>query len=352
MADQLRDVREPEGSVIRIDDDRITVDGRQWDPGEGHSIYDQLIYVLMQVSLDNDPDRLHLHTGLVARNGGGLLIGGIAGCGKSTLIAQLVRGGFDYCTDERVAIDRAGSTSALEKPISVVQGSFAVLHDFDPANTGRGSASPRLWHVPASALRGGVPLAGNPPITAIALVEYRPGSPIESVPMHPVTVARVLLADAIDRERFGADGTILVTRLCASVPCVSMIHGGQETVVDACASLIDQARAHVSSDVVEIIGAERSTPQSTGPIRLESILGIAPGTRGALAAERMLLCAPSGALVELDEPLAAWLQLLDGETPLKAIVDEVAEAYGLGVGEVEPMVLASVSRLVELGVAS
>mgnify|MGYP003331837824 CR=1 FL=1 len=61
---------------------------------------------------------------------------------------------------------------------------YGVMAEFDPRATGRGAASPRLWHVPASSIRPGSPSRVRPSLSLIALVEYRPGSATEAAPMY------------------------------------------------------------------------------------------------------------------------------------------------------------------------
>lgn len=351
FVDEVREDAAEVGALIQVDDhDRIWSEGRRWDPGEDQTLLDQLIYVLMQASLDADPDRLHLHAGLVSRGGRGLLVGGLAGSGKSTLIAQLVERGFDYFTDERVALDSDLCIGPLPKPVSLVSGSFALFERDNPIPAGAGAPSLRLWHVPASSLRPSAVGHPTPELAAIVLVEYRPESETVVAPMHPITVARVLLTDSIDVDRFGPSGALLVTKLCTSVPCYSMVHGGSPEVESMLASLVENAVSPSVRDVVEVAGpADTARP---GPIRCvpTSVLGIAPGIRGAIAADRALLCKGSGVVVELDETQTAWFQLLDGATSLEAIAAEVAEAVGGECAPLQRTALAVLDSLLSLGV--
>jgi len=355
FADHVRTDTEVVGALIVVDDGgRITVDGRQWDGGQDQTVFDQLIYVLLQASLDADPDRLHLHAGLVSRSGRGLLIGGHAGCGKSTLVAQLIRAGFDYHTDERVAVDDALLLGPLPKPLSVVAGSFPVLADFDPTATGHGVTSPRLWHVPASVIRPGAVRMSPPELAGIVLVEYRNGAALESAEMHPITVARVLLADSIDVDRYGSRGPLLVTRLCASVPCRSVIHGGGADVAGFLSGFVSGLDPFVGTEVMPILANPDSRPAlgTPAPVNLRSVLGPASGIAGAAAADWALIRTESGTLVELDEGQTAWFQLLDGQTALSVLVREVAESIGVDEHSVGASAVMVLNGLVALGVAA
>lgn len=353
LADQVRSDSKQVGALVEIGaGDRIRVDGRLWDPDDGQSLSDQLIYVLMQASLDADADRLHLHAGLVAHEGRGLLIGGVSGSGKSTLVAQLVRAGFDYCTDERVSLARDGSLSALEKPISVVSGSFGVLADQDPTRTGAGAATPRIWHVPASSVRAHSQLHAAPPLAAIALVEYRRGTSFESVPMHPATVARVLLSDCVDVDRFGADGPMTVAAMCASVPCMSMIHDGGEEVPAAVRETLAGMHQHTPLDVIPVDGGSRRAPGNPVSLGLGSRVGRASGIRGAVISDRAVVRTASGDVVELDETLTAWLLLMDGESMLGEIVRDVALEVGMDEADLAPNAVEIVNHLAAMAVVA
>jgi len=356
FVDQVRSTAEPLGALVRVDTDpnRLSVDGRSWKPGGITSIEDELVYVLLQASLEADPDRLHLHTGLVVHRNASVLVGGLAGSGKSTLIAQLVEHGLDYGTDERVAVDREGVLSVFEKPVSVVRSSFPLLARFDPRATGKGSASDHLWHVPASAIRLGSQVSAVPPLAAIVLVEFRKGAAPESALMHPITVARVLLADSIDQGRFGPDGPMVATRLCASVPCFSVIHSGGAQAVEHFMRQVDRfITAGHPEVVVEAVGpGDRPAQRGARSLSRSSVVGRARGISGAVAADRMLVRTASGDLVELDEVQTAWIQLIDGTTSLGSLVDEVAAANGMSSEALFPNVLSVVQGLADLGVAA
>lgn len=355
FVDHVRTDTDAVGALVVVGDERrITVDGRQWDAGQDQTVFDQLIYVLLQASLDADPDRLHLHAGLVSTSNRGLLIGGHAGCGKSTLVAQLLRAGFGYHTDERVAVDDALTLGPLPKPLSVVAGSFPVLADFDPTATGHGVASPRLWHVPASVIGPGSARTSPPELAGIVLVEYRNGAALESAEMHPITVARVLLADSIDADRYGSRGPLLVTTLCASVPCRSVIHGGGADIVGFLSGFVSGLDPFVGTEVTPILATPDARPArgTPAPVDLRSVLGPARGIAGAAAADRALIRTESGTLVELDEGQTAWFQLLDGRTALSVLVHEVAESVGLDGHSVGASAVSALNGLVALGVAA
>ena len=73
-----------------------------------------------------------IHGGAVALNGHGVLIPGASGSGKSTLGAFLVARGFDYLSDDMIAVTRAGQIAAWPIPLSIKQGSWKPLSPYLP----------------------------------------------------------------------------------------------------------------------------------------------------------------------------------------------------------------------------
>ncbi len=64
-------------------------------------------------------DRVFLHAGVVGWNGKAILIPADSFRGKSTLVAELVRSGASYISDEFAVIDKNGLVHPFERPISM-----------------------------------------------------------------------------------------------------------------------------------------------------------------------------------------------------------------------------------------
>ncbi len=76
-----------------------------------------LITALNQAATKDTQDCLLLHAGAVEREGECIIVAGESGRGKSTLTAALVQDGWNYLTDEVVAIDAHDNLLTYPKPI-------------------------------------------------------------------------------------------------------------------------------------------------------------------------------------------------------------------------------------------
>jgi hypothetical protein len=65
------------------------------------------------------PQRVFIHAGVVGWDGGAIVIPGASYSGKTTLVAELVRRGARYYSDEYAAIDRHGRVHPFAKPLSI-----------------------------------------------------------------------------------------------------------------------------------------------------------------------------------------------------------------------------------------
>lgn len=334
--------------VIRNCDGRpeISVDGRNWDGGEVTDAIDQLVYVLMRLTLDAEGDRLHLHGGYVALDGCGILIAGEPGSGKSTLVAQLVDAGFDYLTDERIAVDATGAVTALTKPISIIGGSFGVLAHLDPARTGAGAASENLWHIPASQIRANSAVDHAQP-HVLAFAAFRRNEPSSCVDMHPAEAVRRLLADSPSADRLGAAALERAAAFCSTVRCLHLRHDGSRQTV----GWLRRALAADKGRPAEVSILELGTRASSAPE--PHVLAPTPGLHGVVIADRSVLVREhTGEIFELDETATAWMQLLDGRTEVTHILEAVAEETGMSMDEVSRASMPVIEHLRSTGIVS
>jgi|GraSoiStandDraft_5_1057265.scaffolds.fasta_scaffold184428_2 hypothetical protein len=120
------------------------------------------------------PQRVFIHAGVVGWNGGAIVIPGASFSGKTTLVAELVRRGAVYYSDEYAAIDRHGRVHPFAKPLSI-----------------RGEGERRPHEL------GGVEGRRPLPVRAIVQAPFRQGVSWRPRKRSPAQGALVLLSNAL-----------------------------------------------------------------------------------------------------------------------------------------------------------
>ena len=148
------------------------------------------------VPLGNELNRLavagstHLtvHAAAVSRGGRAVLLPAEMESGKTTLTVALIRAGFDYITDEAVALDRVdGSIHPYAKPLFLDPGSWPLFADLAPRSDP--TREPEQWHIGPDEIRAGCVASGATPAW-IVFPTYRAGS---ASSLCPISRAEALL---------------------------------------------------------------------------------------------------------------------------------------------------------------
>jgi hypothetical protein len=93
------------------------------ESGELQAVLDLLGRDLMVHVADNAPDRVFLHAGVVGWQGNALVLPGTSFAGKTTLVAELVRAGATYYSDEYAVVDEQGFVHPYARALQMRQGS-------------------------------------------------------------------------------------------------------------------------------------------------------------------------------------------------------------------------------------
>jgi hypothetical protein len=128
-------------------------EAREAEEALGNYAHEVMLYVA-----ENAPERVFVHAGVVAARGGGLLLPGMSFAGKTTLVAELVRAGATYYSDEYALIDSRG-----------------WVHPYPRALALRISGSEKQTPTDVETLGG---VAGVEPlrVTHVVFTQYAPGA--------------------------------------------------------------------------------------------------------------------------------------------------------------------------------
>jgi hypothetical protein len=76
-----------------------------------------------RIVAEHSPRFVFVHAGVVEWQGRAIVIPGRSFSGKTTMVAELLRAGAAYCSDEYAVLDRDGSVHPFVKPLSLRDGS-------------------------------------------------------------------------------------------------------------------------------------------------------------------------------------------------------------------------------------
>ena len=201
----------------------------------GHA-FARLVWHIMNNAVGEARDVLVVHAGVVvAPDGNAVVLPAASGGGKTTLTAALVRAGFDFLSDEMMAIDPA-SLRALPVPRSlfVKPGTFEAL-GLEPPNV---SEAARLlldgtWPVTPDDLRPGS-LGGPAPVRTIIAPTYRAGSETRIERVSRAAGLSDLATQAFNLEMFGGPAGIeLLAEVVRSATCYRLAVGRLDEAVAA-----------------------------------------------------------------------------------------------------------------------
>lgn len=105
----------------------------------------------------NAPGKIFVHAGVVEHGGRALVLPGLSFCGKTTLVAALVRAGARYYSDEFAVLEESGLVHPFAQPLAIRDGGSSQ-NDYDVESL------------------GGTVGSGPVPIGAVVLTEYRAGA--------------------------------------------------------------------------------------------------------------------------------------------------------------------------------
>jgi energy-coupling factor transporter ATP-binding protein EcfA2 len=294
---------------------------------------DELLRRLNRWALDDDTGRLHLHAGLVERDGVGVLLVGPTGCGKSTLTAHLVLAGWTYHGDEMAAVDLSEPWQAhsFPRPLSLKSGPSGLLPRLD-SGASPGSNRGRLELAPGQL--GPVRRVDQVRVAAVLLVSH--GSDAASAsPVEPAEAVERLLAECLDMRRAGIRGVAALVGLATTAHVHRLDTGPLHGVEDLIARLVAGPTVRAASPVRVPPGDGRGPGWSLAcwPVAGRPPLSPSHRVRRARAAEGWVLGGGGlvydterGWLLRLDATGAEVWRRLDGQPTLGDIAAALSTA--------------------------
>lgn len=98
----------------------LVINGEQVSSDLSHPRFFRFFDSLLRITIaEHAVDRVFIHAGVVGWKGQAIVLPANSFCGKTTLVAELVRNGADYYSDEYAILDPSGMVHAFPRELSV-----------------------------------------------------------------------------------------------------------------------------------------------------------------------------------------------------------------------------------------
>jgi hypothetical protein len=175
------------------------------------------------------PRRTFVHAGVVCWGITAVLIPGRSLWGKTTLVAELVRAGATYYSDEFAVIGRQGSVFPYARPLQVRENG-SLLQTQRPVEE-----------------FGGIPGSQPLPVGLVIVTRYRPGAQWSPQQLSPGIGLLKILDNTVSARRSPAVALSTLKQVVSDALIVRGVRGEASQVVDWIAAHFGSPRAHGES---------------------------------------------------------------------------------------------------------
>lgn len=185
-----------------------------------------LLWHVNQQVVARSPELIRLHAAAASRGAEAVLLPAPMEHGKTTLVAGLVRDGWQYLTDEVAALEPGTRRLlAYPKPLSLDPGSWPVLAELEPDVPAEVRPYlPEQWQVPATAIRS-TAIAAQAEVVLVVAPRYRPDADLVIEPLEGAEALALLAQSTFalgQHPERDLRGLAAVVRSC---PCYRMTYG-------------------------------------------------------------------------------------------------------------------------------
>lgn len=166
--------------------------------------------------------RVFLHAGVVGWRGRALIVPGRSFAGKSTLVAELVRAGATYYSDEYAVLDSTGRVHPFPKPLALRQNDLNKQTKYSVTELG-GTTGVR-------------PL----PVGLIMVTEYRVGATWRPRRLSAGRGALALLANTVSARSYPDRVLAVLQRVVACAPVLKGTRGEARGLVESVLGYLDE----------------------------------------------------------------------------------------------------------------
>jgi hypothetical protein len=233
--------------ALYVDEDRATQSER------AAAVMNHLTWHVNQRVIESSDEVVLLHAAAASLDGRGVLLPAAMEAGKSTLVAGLVRCGFQYLTDEAAAIDPISlRLRPYAKPLSLDPGSWPVLPDLEPdVDPSTAMYLADQWQVDPRRIRPDA-VAGPTAVSVVVFPRYQRGAATQLTALPRSTALVEALEQTFRFHDHGRRNFTVLARLLEQVRCYRLVSGDLDR---ACAEVTRVVR--MGQDPIARTGGRR-----------------------------------------------------------------------------------------------
>lgn len=179
-----------------------------------------------------------LHSAAAVRGGVTVILPADQESGKTTTVAGLLRSGFDYVTDEAVALDPISAwVTPFPKSLSLDPGSWALFAECRPMHS---PDRVRQWQVPACSLGAHVVRHVVPPPRVIVFPKYVAGADTTVLPLSKAEAVHELARMSFDFPRHASRNLATLGRVSRHATAARLVIGSLSEAIDAIDAIVSE----------------------------------------------------------------------------------------------------------------
>lgn len=289
-----------------------------------------MVSAISRATLDLEPGRLHLHAAAAVRSGRAVIMTGPRESGKTTTLSKLAVAGWEFISDEALAIG-ADSTkvAGFAKPLSVKPGGRALVPELVPHLRPGECAPGDVLHVALGAVGATSVPDAEPAVVAFLNRDMTAAHATATVrSLAPADAVVRLMGETMDAGRYGRRAVTTLSELAARCRCAELTVGDLESTAQVVEQELDASRSGQGGEVEELTGGLGVSPHVVS-VRIDDRVVI-----HELRGGRILALDPAGTRVWLH--LGRWDPSDDIDVHGPGVRPFVEQLRGLGLLETEP----------------
>ena len=192
-------------------------------------LFEPLMQAILEQLITLASEHLLLHAGGVALGEQGVVLCGVSGSGKSTLTAHLLQNGFDYLSDEAVAIPLHLDTMAgFARSLVLKAGSDFMWRSQRASNGVLPLPGGLAWMTPEY-LGGKLCQQATPQL--LLFPQFKMGSDLSITPLSAAESAFVLFQNLANARNLPEQGFRLTAELARRMPAFWVTYGDETAVI-------------------------------------------------------------------------------------------------------------------------